>query len=162
MIKLRHFKEKWVDALKFTPVYGGGFEGTYYDVYKNPTVSEFKEIGISAKVLSIYGRPTGFRAVILRDGDLYTVSPNDKAIHDDLLEIFYKLNIIGDLIKDWYKNKESLNSFLCVVLENPKSTIFHVAESYNYEVLRPLDAGYLEDYQNNFKNKTGYKLERKE
>ena len=82
MIKLKWFKEEWVNSLKYKPITGD--DNFYFEVFKNPTKAELK---LSSKYDLV-------RGIILKNGEFYIVTPSNFIIHLDLVTILADLKII--------------------------------------------------------------------
>ena len=74
MIRIRKFKEGWVDGVKIIPDEWHGVG--YYEIYKNPSKKELNEA-------SFYDT----RGIILKNGNFYVVNPSDELIHVSLINI---------------------------------------------------------------------------
>ena len=136
MIKIRKFKEEWVDGLKYKTIYG---EKTYYEIFKNPTIDELKKANPYNPV----------RGVILKNGEFYIIAPSSEIVHSNIVEILINTDIIKNWMGgNWWRKKESLNEFLCIVqFENP--TTFTISASY-YSNEWIMDLEIFNQYKTNF------------
>ena len=143
MIKIRKFKEEWVDGLKIKPDQWNDL--SYYEIFKNPSKKELNDSD---------GYDT--RGVILKNGDFYIVSPSEELIHVSLLKILSTIKIITTkwIDDDWGKDGDSLTEFLCVERAGD-SFDFYQSESYFIKIMPSL----FEEYKINFKkNNPSYTL----
>ncbi len=143
MIKIRNFKEEWVDGVKIIPDEWHNIG--YYEIFKNPTKSELNE-----------ANPRYTRGVILKNGDFYVVKPSEELIHVSLIKILSAVKIMTTKWIDdkWGKDGSSLVEFLCV--ERAEDSFdFYQSESYFIEIMPSL----FEEYKINFKkNNPSYTL----
>ena len=140
MIKIKRFKEEWVDGLKYKPITND--DTLYFEVFKNPTKAELK-------LANEYGL---IRGIVLKDGDFYIVAPSSKIIHADLVMILSDLKIITEkyIWKWWTSFTESLEEFLCVA---GRPFEFTIAESYFASEDNILTDEVFNEYKTNFENK---------
>jgi len=140
MIKIRKFKEDWINSLKYKPVTSD--DTSYFEVFKNPTKAELK-------LANKYGL---IRGVILRNGDFYIVAPSSLIIHMDIVTILSDLKIITEkyIWKWWTSFTESLEEFLCVA---GRPFEFTIAESYFASEDNILTDEVFNEYKTNFENK---------
>ena len=145
MIKIRKFKEEWVDGLEVKPnEYTGK---SYYEIFRNPSKSELNE-----------ACSTDFRrGIVLKNGDFYIVSESCNIIHIDLVRILKKAGIISDrYVETWWSNKDkdSLNEFFGIV-ETMTKFSFAQSLSYVYKVIEEAPE-ILNEYRLSFKKKNPY------
>ena len=123
MIKLRTFlKENFYKTIRDSRL------NEVYEIFKNPSLSEWSECG---------NNDNAMRGLILPSGDFYAVREVDEdrgwLSHSDIVKILVEENIISH-INMWWSNTSSMRSFLCITSIHKRLEDLYLAESYTYEI----------------------------
>ena len=96
-------------------------EERYYEIFKNPTSKELKEVSFDKQEDII-------RGFMRADGNLYVVSPQENLIHSSILKILSNENILSE-DKNWYFISDGIyEKYVGVSSQNKKD--WYLAESY--------------------------------
>lgn len=127
-------KEEFFKAEKYKGRYHN--QNKYIEIFKNPSLKEYKEVLKSSDIIII-------RGVLTREGDLYICSGKN-IIHEDLLRMLSEDGIVS-LNEFWYMEPSTLKEYLCLVSEGNKK--LEPADSYDQDTFDAINDKYLPLYK---------------
>ena len=134
MIKIKNFKEEWIDAIKFTPSYSGL---GYYEIFKNP---DTKELNDACK--------NNTRGIILPNGNFYVIKDSCMLLHIGMLQILNEIKILKNKWgHEWYSEEDSLNEFMGI---ERIGNSFKFSSAFSYPSYFLIKSGIFNQYKINF------------